>query len=76
MRQYIKNWQKQLEERQKQSDLINRRETALHSLLVGVTTEESLRLAEEVSSLFQNAIEKRLNDINKEKELIERWKQK
>ena len=70
---WYKNWKDNYKKREKIADLINRREMTMTNLVVGLTTEESIQMFEEVEVLFKNAMEKRLKRINEEKLAIEKW---
>lgn len=60
-------------EKEKQSDIINRRESIMHHLLVGMTTEESIEMYNQISVLFVSAAEKRLKAVNEEKSNLEKF---
>ena len=60
-------------EKEKQSDIINRRESIMHHLLVGMTTEESIEMYNQISVLFVSAAEKRLKAVNEEKINLEKF---
>lgn len=60
-------------EKEKQSDIINRRESIMHHLLVGMTTEESIEMYNQISVLFASAAEKRLKEVSEEKNNLEKF---
>lgn len=60
-------------EKEKQSDIINRRESIMHHLLVGMTTEESIEMYNQISVLFVSAAEKRLKAVSEEKSNLEKF---
>ena len=60
-------------EKEKQSDIINRRESIMHHLLVGMTTEESIEMYNQISVLFVSAAEKRLKEVSEEKSNLEKF---
>lgn len=71
------SWYKNLREKhakkEKQQDLIHRRESTMHHLLVGMTTEESIEMFNEISVLFYSAAEKRLKAVSEEKINLEKF---
>ena len=76
----LERWDRQIEtpyaelsEKEKQSDIINRRESIMHHLLVGMTTEESIEMFNEISVLFVSAAEKRLKEVTEEKNNLEKF---
>ena len=60
-------------EKEKQADTINRRESIMHHLLVGMTTEESIDMYNQISVLFVSAAEKRLKEVSEEKSSLEKF---
>ena len=60
-------------EKEKQSDIINRRESIMHHLLVGMTTEESIEMYNQISVLFVSAAEKRLKEVSEERSNLEKF---
>ena len=66
---WLKNWKK----KEIEQEFINRREGSLYNLLVGLETEESIRLFREVESLFYDAMNKRLERVKEEKSNIEKF---
>ena len=60
-------------EKEKQSDIINRRESIMHHLLVGMATEESIEMYNQISVLFVSAAEKRLKEVSEEKSNLEKF---
>ena len=69
----LKDWREKYSQKEKQQDLINRRESTMHNLLVGLSTEESIDMFNEISVLFYNAAEKRLKEVNEEKDNLEKF---
>jgi NAD-dependent SIR2 family protein deacetylase len=71
------NWLKKFNEnrkrRERERDLINRRETAMTSILAGVSTEDAISVFEEVSGLFHRVMQKRLERIEEERSNIEKF---
>ena len=66
---WLKNWKK----KEIEQEFINRREGSLYNLLVGLETEESIRLFSEVKFLFYDAMNKRLERVTEEKSNIEKF---
>ena len=54
----LKDWREKYSQKEKEADLINRRESTMHNLLVGLATEESIEMFNEISVLFYNVAEK------------------
>ena len=71
--QWYKNWRENYKKKEKQQDLINRRGQIETNLLVGLETEESIKMFEEVSVLFRGTMEKRLKRVTEEKSNIEKF---
>lgn len=69
----LKDWREKYSQKEKEADLINRRESTMHNLLVNLTTEESIDMFNEISVLFYNAAEKRLKEVNEEKDNLEKF---
>ena len=69
----LKDWREKYSQKEKEADLINRRESTMHNLLVNLTTEESINMFNEISVLFYNAVEKRLKEVNEEKDNLEKF---
>ena len=69
----LKDWREKYSQKEKEADLINRRESTMHNLLVNLTTEESINMFNEISVLFCNAAEKRLKEVNEEKDNLEKF---
>ena len=60
-------------QKEKEQNLINRREGTMYNLLVGMTTEESLIMFNEITVLFVSAAEKRLKAVSEEKSSLEKF---
>ena len=73
MTEFFKNLREKAKTKEKQQDLINRRESTMHNLLVNLTTEESIDMFNQVSVLFYEAAEKRLKEVHEEKDSLERF---
>ena len=71
--EWFKNWKESRKKKEIEQEFINRREGSLYNLLVGIDTEDSIRLFEEVSSLFHGALKKRLDRLTEEKSNIEKF---
>ena len=69
----FKDLKAKYEQKEKEQNLINRRESTMHNLLVGLATEESLAMFNEISVLFVSAAEKRLKEVNEEKDNLEKF---
>lgn len=69
----FKKLQAKYAEKEKQADIINRRESIMHHLLVGMTTEESIEMYNQISVLFVSAAEKRLKEVSEEKSNLEKF---
>ena len=69
----FKDLKAKYEQKEKLQDLINRRESTMHNLLVGLATEESIEMFNEISVLFYNVAEKRLKEVNEEKDNLEKF---
>ena len=69
----FKDLKAKYEQKEKLQDLINRRESTMHNLLVGLATEESIEMFNEISVLFVSAAEKRLKAVNEEKSSLENF---
>ena len=69
----FKDLKAKYEQKEKLQDLINRRESTMHNLLVGLATEESIEMFNEISVLFYNVAEKRLKQVNEEKDNLEKF---
>lgn len=73
MTEFFKNLREKVKTKEKLQDLINRRESTMHNLLVGLSTEESIEMFNEISVLFYNVAEKRLKEVNEEKDNLEKF---
>ena len=73
MTEFFKNLREKVKTKEKLQDLINRRESTMHNLLVGLSTEESIDIFNQVSVLFYSAAEKRLKAVNEEKSSLENF---
>ena len=73
MTEFFKNLREKVKTKEKLQDLINRRESTMHNLLVGLATEESIEMFNEISVLFVSAAEKRLKAVNEEKNNLEKF---
>lgn len=73
MTEFFKNLREKVKTKEKLQDLINRRESTMHNLLVGLSTEESLAMFNEISVLFVSAAEKRLKEVTEEKNNLEKF---
>ena len=69
----FKDLKAKYEQKEKEQNLINRRERTMYNLLVGMTTEESIEMFNEISVLFVSAAEKRLKAVNEEKSSLENF---
>ena len=69
----FKDLRAKYEQKEKEQSLINRRERTMYNLLVGMTTEESIDMFNEVSVLFVSAAEKRLKEVDEEKDNLEKF---
>jgi hypothetical protein len=70
---WIKKFNENRKRREREKDLINRRETAMTSILAGVSTEDAISTFEEVSELFHRAMQKRLERLKEESGNIEKF---
>ena len=73
MTEFFKNLREKVKTKEKLQDLINRRESTMHNLLVGLSTEESIEMFNEIYVLFVSAAEKRLKAVNEEKDNLEKF---
>ena len=73
MTEFFKNLREKVKTKEKLQDLINRRESTMHNLLVGLATEESIEMFNEISVLFVSAAEKRLKEVSEEKDNLEKF---
>ena len=73
MTEFFKNLREKVKTKEKLQDLINRRESTMHNLLVGLSTEESIEMFNEISVLFVSVAEKRLKAVNEEKSSLENF---
>jgi hypothetical protein len=69
----FKELREKYSQKEKESDLIFRRESTMSNLLVGLTTEESIEMFNQVSVLFYSAAEKRLKEVSEEKTNLEKF---
>jgi len=69
----FKDWREKYAQKEKQQDLIHRRESTMHHLLVGLSTEESIEMFNQISVLFYSAAEKRLKAVSEEKVSLEKF---
>ena len=69
----FKDLKAKYEQKEKEQNLINRRERTMYNLLVGMTTEESIDMFNQISVLFYNVAEKRLKEVNEEKYNLEKF---
>ena len=71
------NWIHKIKEKfnrlDKEHEYISRREGAMYNLLVNLETEESIKMFNEVDSLFRCAMQKKLNRVTEEKSNIEKF---
>ena len=71
------NWIHKIKEKfsrlDKEHEYISRREGAMYNLLVNLETEESIKMFNEVDSLFRGAMQKRLERVTEEKGNIEKF---
>jgi hypothetical protein len=70
---WIKKFNENRKRRERERELINRRETAMTSILAGVSTEDAISVFEEVSGLFHRAMQKRLERLKEESGNIEKF---
>lgn len=73
MKNNIKNWIEQKSKQRKEKEKQLLKDSIIQSLLLDLTTAESLEIKEEVNKRFKEIIEQRLERINKEKQQIENW---
>lgn len=69
----FKELREKYSQKEKESDLIFRRESTMNNLLVGLTTEEGIEMFNQVSVLFYSAAEKRLKEVSEEKTNLEKF---
>ena len=71
------NWIHKIKEKfsrlDKEHEYISRREGAMYNLLVNLETEESIKMFNEVDSLFRGAMKKRLERVTEEKSNLEKF---
>lgn len=72
----IKNWREKRKISRHEQELVTRRETIMYNLFNDLSTEESLNMFRDIHSLFLNSVDNRLNSINEEKVLIEKFLEK
>lgn len=76
MTEKIKNWREKRKIELHEKELVTRRETIMFNLLNDLTTEESLNMFKDVSSLFLNSVNNRLQSISEESLLIVKFLEK
>jgi len=69
----IRDWFTFNQQKLREQELIDRRESILSSLIVDLTTEESLEVFESVHSLFLDFLERRKESAENELNLIEKF---
>lgn len=69
----FKKLQAKYTQKEKEQNIINRRESTMYNLLVGLTTEESIDMYNQISVLFVFAAEKRLKAVIEEKSNLEKF---
>lgn len=74
MLKIIKDYLNDIKVKSRTTDLIQLKESILYTLLFEKDIETSLRLFDDVSIEFKRKIEEKLTSIEKEKQLIEQWK--
>lgn len=67
----LKELREKYSQKEKETDLIYRRESTMHNLLVGLSTEEAIEMYSQISVLFVSAAEKRLKEITEEQRDLE-----
>jgi DNA replication initiation complex subunit (GINS family) len=75
MFEQFRKWREKVEKANKEKDLLNRLGNIENMLFDEIETEESIDMFENVKSYFENRINRRLERINNEKKVIEKWKQ-
>lgn len=76
MTEKIKNWREKRKIELHEKELVTRRETIMYNILNDLTTEESLNMFKDVSSLFLNSVNNRLQSISEESLLIVKFLEK
>lgn len=69
----IQNWWEKKQEKIKEAEFSNARETILFNLSNNLTTEESVNLFKDVSDVFINKMQSRLLAVSLEKEVLENF---
>lgn len=69
----FKKLQAKYTQKEKEQNIISRREGTMYNLLVGMTTDESIEMYNQISVLFVSAAEKRLKEVSEEKSNLEKF---
>ena len=67
-----KNWIENRQKRELEREILSTKETILHYLLRR-NSNEAVEIFEDVQKMFTTAMERRLEDVSNEKELLEKF---
>jgi hypothetical protein len=69
----IKAWREARKRQEKLDEILLAKESVLFSIFKGRTTEESIEIFEDTERMFRANIERRLAEINNEKQAIQNF---
>lgn len=73
MKNTIKNWIEQNSKQRKEKEKQLLKDSIIQHLLLDLSTAESLEIKEETDRRFKEIMNKRLEEVIKEKQQIENW---
>ena len=75
MWEQFKKWREKANKKAIEQETVNRRESIVHALFNDMESEDSIEMYKNITEIFKNKLERRLDRINNEKKAIETWKQ-
>jgi flagellin-specific chaperone FliS len=71
----FKKWREKANKKAIEQETVNRRESIIYALFNDMESEDSIEMYKNITEIFKNKLERRLDRINNEKKAIELWKQ-
>ena len=76
MWEQFRKWREKAKKAEREQEIVSKRESIIYALFNDMESEDSIEMYKNITEIFKNKLERRLERINNEKEAIELWKLK
>ena len=74
MWEQFRKWREKAKKAEREQEIVSKRESIIYALFNDMESEDSIEMYKNITEIFKNKLERRLERINNEKEAIELWK--